>query len=382
MKLPKWSMDSLVAPIRRAWEWFVRLRARTPQPAPAAYDLEAFLSTKVEEQRQKLAKSSGSQTYLFRLQFRLGKRLTDTDPSVEMTIGGRVLKLRPKVDAGALKDSDELVILGEGFPDADSAQEFGVRLQRALALVAARRHLGTDIGHDPASRFQFGAAITDAAAAQGITIHSATDGLMVYPDDGSVLLMGMKMTAVVSTPVQPIISDLEALIDRAGKIEGVELDATLLLNAALMNSEPLAQLALSVAAVEMLAGRQKWSTAQLGALARLHELAKNLEGLTGSEYDEVLKASEGLRNFGVNESCRRLIRELGRDDLLPEWKRLYSARSQIFHGARYPTRQQIAEAAQLSKALAARIILAAAERFVPSATNGVEENYPIPEPTI
>ena len=379
MKLQKWSMDSLVAPIRRAWEWFLRPRARTPQPAPAANDWEAFI--RVAKQRQKLENSSGSQTYLFRLQFRLGKRLTDTDSSIEMTIGGQVLKLMPKVGAGALKDSDELLIVGKGFPDAGSAHDFGVRLQRALALVAARRHLGADIGHDPASRLQFGASVTNAATAQGITIHSASDGLMVYPDDGSVLLLGANITAFVSTPLQPIISDLEALIDRVGRIEGVELEATLLLNAALMNSEPLAQLALSVAAVEMLAGRQKWSTAQLGALTRLHEFAKNLEGLDRSEHEEVLKASEGLRNFGVNESCRRLIRELGRDDLLPEWKRLYSARSQIFHGARYPARHQIAEAANLSKALAARIILAAAERLVPSATNGVEENYPIPEPT-
>jgi hypothetical protein len=373
-------MDSLVAPLRRALQWFAGLCTRTSQPAPHTYGLEAFVSTKVEEQRQKLAEWSGSQTYLFRLQFRLGKRLTETNPSVEINIGGRVLKLRSKVDTVSLKDSDKLIIQGEGFPDFESAQDYGVRIQRALALVAARRHLGVDIGHGTASKIQFGAAITDAAAAKGITIHAVTDGLMVYPDDGSVLLLGMDMTAVVSTPVQPIISDLEALIDRAVKLEGVELDATLLLNAALMNSEPLAQLALSVAAVEMLAGRRKWSTAQLGALARLNELARNLEGLTGSEHDEVLNASEGLRNFGVNESCRRLIRELGRDELLPEWKRLYSARSQIFHGASYPTRQQIAEAAQLSKALAARIILAAAERFVPSATSGVEESYPFPEP--
>ncbi len=344
-------------------------------------ELEAFFARYVRLVKRKARRRAGRPlTYRARFKFRMGKRLNVDSKSWRASIEGRRLKLVADDGTTLIRDADSLVWLAGGFADAASARSFGKRLSRALAIAAIRRGMGADIGHDPVSNLQFGEAITAPAAARGINIISSTDGVSVYPDDGTTLIISSNINATVSTAPNLLIVEIRRFIDRAEQLEGVQLDAVILLNAALMSKEPLARLALTVSAVEMLAKPQKeWTSNQLQALARFEGIAEKLQGLELVEIDEIKNAVKNMRHFGANERCRRLIRSLGLDDLLPHWRHLYSLRSQIFHGVEYPTQGIVGTAAQLSVALASRIVLASVKQVLPGADAGIEMIYPIPQ---
>ena len=184
---------------------------------------------------------------------------------------------------------------------------------------------------------------------------------------------------IVKPLLSPFILSTRKFLGGADKLDGKLLDAVILMNASIQNEEPIARLALALAAVEMLAqSKKKWSDPKLAAIKRLGSAVKELEGLTDEEREEVQNAADGMRNFGVNESCRRLIKSLNLDSHLEDWRRLYKARSHIFHGVSFATSAEINAAAELAVPLCARIILAAVAEVLPTANAGLDATFPMP----
>jgi len=203
---------------------------------------------------------------------------------------------------------------------------------------------------------------------------------MIYPEDAGMFFTGYGPKLIVKPVLSPFILSARKLLEGADKLDGKLLDAVVLMNAGIQNEEPIARLALALAAVEMLAQSKKtWSKPQLAAIKRLGSFVKDLESLTDDEREEVQNAADGMRNFGVNESCRRLIKSLKLDNHLGDWRRLYTARSHIFHGVKFATAAEINAAAELAVPLCARIILAAVAEILPTANAGIDARFPMPE---
>jgi hypothetical protein len=350
-------------------------------PARPLDDLQAFFQMKVAEAvRRREANQGKPAAYKARFCFRPGKHFQTTLSAVATTVLGQRTEITPEAGSGPISDAEKLIWTATGFVDEAAAVGFGVRLQRATAIAAARLRLGADVGYESLATLQVGDSLTDLAADEGIVVRTSTDGVMAYPDDGSVMMIMGTVTLSVTTSPEPLMTEVAHFAEDVLELEGRRLDALVLFNAALINPEPLARLALAVTAVEMLArDEKKWSVSQKRALKAIKAAAAKLEGLSFEERAEIEAAAKGMENFGINESCRRLIRKLGREDLLHLWRSLYGVRSQIFHGTAYPTREQIERASELGVVLSARIVLAAVAQVVPGAADDLDRNYPLPQ---
>lgn len=343
-------------------------------------DFGDFFRLKIAEAaRRKKAAVNGRIPYRARLRFRLGQSLSVKKSVFSYSMSGRETEIRPASGNAPIEESDKLIWCATGFEEEADAIEFAGRLQLALVVVAARRKMGADVGYEARSTLQVAEEVNATATSNGVVFRTDRDGVMVYPDDGGVLIVGIEAALSVRHPPLPVAQEVADFIGKVSALTGTPLDALVLLNAALINSEPLARLALAVAAVEMLArDEKKWSENQKKALKALKVAATQLEGLSPLELEEVEAAAEGMKNFGVNESCRRLIRKLGLDDILGHWRGLYKARSEIFHGAAYPTKEQIAHASDLAINVCARIVLTAVAQLVSGAAEDLDQRYPLP----
>lgn len=342
---------------------------------------QRFLQQRINEQRQQMLERRGLPlTYKVRFRFRLGQQFATDDQALAPVISGRVTELRPESAGTALSSAGKLIWMADSFDDEAGARAFGNSLQRATAIVAARRRFGADIGYETEPDFELGPGITDPAEAVGLKVRESVDGVVAYPDDGGLMFVGGEADLVVRGSHKQFLAEIQRFVPDADKVEGRLFDVLVILNAAVMNTEPLARLALAVAAVEMLASSDKrWSTAQMAAMKSLVSKVEEIQGLSRLELEEVRDAANGMKNFGVNASCRRLIRKLELDHLLDPWKALYTARSRIFHGAAYPSKNEIARAAELGVSLSARIVLAAVGNVVEGAEDGIEGKYPLTE---
>src|SRR6202012_243888 len=126
----------------------------------------------------------------------------------------------------------------------------------------------------------------------------------------------------------------EHISPKAAQIDDPTRGAALLLNAAMLSGHPAARIILCIAAVELLAARQKWSPAQKLWINDLEPYLDASTELTAAEKDELKPAIAGLKRFGSTEGNRRLIENLGLNEISDRWNKLYSGRSQLVHGGK------------------------------------------------
>jgi hypothetical protein len=135
-----------------------------------------------------------------------------------------------------------------------------------------------------------------------------------------------------------------------------------ILNLALINSQPLAQIALSLSAVESLGQNEMWTEKQI---ALIRELATIADGSSNSDAEskEVADAlRRGLHRIGLRQGVMRIFADLGLQHLRGEWDRVYRARSGLFHGTLTITDAEIGQLAIDAITLCSRVILTIAER--------------------
>jgi len=136
--------------------------------------------------------------------------------------------------------------------------------------------------------------------------------------------------------------------------EGVRL-----LNLALINPQPLAQVVLAISAVEALGQNEEWTKAQT---ALLHQLATQVLAGTSGQDAERIEVADALRRFGLRQGVVRVLARLGLQQLGKEWDRVYGLRSDLFHRRARLPEPEIAELAYSAITLCGRIILTLAER--------------------
>jgi hypothetical protein len=157
-------------------------------------------------------------------------------------------------------------------------------------------------------------------------------------------------------------------------------DAILLLNAALINPEPLAQLVLALSAVEMMGQDEKWSRAQQTLLKQLATAARKNEITTTSEGNEVAQAVErGMHRIGLRQGVFRILNRLGMPELKDEWDNVYGYRSKIVHGLDSGDRHQLSEYAQRAVTLCGQVIFKSVGTKNPETDAWLCEFYPLPQ---
>lgn len=301
-------------------------------------DLGAYLREIEQRHRRAVAAIKGSGEKLrwrARLRVRMGVRLGVDAAEYKTKFRRRVVTICSRKKGEALKDAEWLIFMASRFETAKQALEFGRSLQLALSTSAAISRYSIDVGADNVASAKFGNEVKEALAKEGQYLFDDVHGLDVIPDTPASFAMVFGATITVSTPPEMFFDGIQKADDANPDIGQKGIRAALLLNAATMAEHPVGRLILSVAAIELLASREKWSLAQKNWIRETRERIRADEKISSLERGELEKAIEGMFRFSVRESTKRLLTEIGCDDRLDEWETLYSGRSRLVHADKH-----------------------------------------------
>jgi hypothetical protein len=125
-----------------------------------------------------------------------------------------------------------------------------------------------------------------------VEIRPNIHGVDVYSDASPVLVLNFNANALVSTNPEPFLSGTWRFFNEEWPLTPRLQEAITLLNAALINPEPLAQVVLAVSAVEMMGQDEEWSPAQKHLLKQLADAARTSDLTTAPEGVEVAAVLE------------------------------------------------------------------------------------------
>lgn len=314
-------------------------------------------------------------TWRARLRFRLQKKIRINANERRVQIAGREVVLTPPTPDLMIMDSEWLIMNARGFASEDEARQFGRRLKTALEVAAAAARLGVDTGRNlPTSGL--GKFVKDALAQDGIHVRDNIHGLDVFSDHPNTRLFTMNATGVVHAAPDPFLSDLDEIVQTAVTPSQSIADIILLLNYALMRSEPVAQIVFVVSAVESLGQDERWSKDQKQLLRELAAAAEQSATGTDAERREVADAiQKSLHRLTLRQGVFRLLDRLGLQHLKKPWDDLYAERSTLVHGlAPYPG-ADYGDLAHRTVSLCGQILLKAAAAEIPQAERHVARMY-------
>ena len=91
-------------------------------------------------------------SYLVRLQLRLGARLATDSTCLTATVEGREVSIKAPFGTGPISQSEQVVLEACGFSSMRKAKEFGERLRSVSTIAGLCAHLGVDASQDNALR--------------------------------------------------------------------------------------------------------------------------------------------------------------------------------------------------------------------------------------
>lgn len=312
---------------------------------------------------------SDTTAYRVRLRVFLGTPLATDDPLLTAEVAGREVTIRSHKRGGLLKETRWVVLGAGGFETEEEARRYGEQLRQIVEVAALCARLGVNVGQDRATldmSYEWARA-TRIIQADDERLLPNVHGLMVIPDDDLSRFPIVEATAEVRTYPDQIIPAINEL----GRQEPVRIARAAAgvrtLNQALMTPGSLAQIVLALSAVEALGQDETWTARQR---ALLDELANQVGGQAGGdqEQQEVAQAlRRSMHRIGPRQGVMRVLSrlELPQPELAQlrkEWDRVYSLRSQVFHGTAHLTDAEAGELAQAAITLCTRIVLAVATR--------------------
>jgi hypothetical protein len=302
--------------------------------------------------------------YRVRLRVWLARPLNSVDVSRVVSLGRRQVTIVSQEKGQQLAEAKWIVLEARGFATEEEANDFGTQLRTITELAGACCRLGIDVGgRRPALWMKEEFARSLGLIGPHERMYPNVHGLAVLPDDDSIRFPVVRFEVAVHVdPAQfdCALTELAAgqRVQLSAAAEGVRL-----LNLALLNQQPIAQLVLALSAVEALGQDETWSEAQTALLA---DLAAQVEAGTAGQDAERMEVAAALRRamhpVGLRQGVMRVLKRLGLQHMRKEWERVYDLRSDLFHGRAQLAEHEIAELANSAITLCGRIILTLAER--------------------
>lgn len=230
-------------------------------------------------------------------------------------------------------DSDWLVMNARGFRSEHEARSFATRLKIAAEFASVAVRYGVDTGID-APTSGFGSSVKELLLKEhGVIMRDNVHGIDVFEDDPRVRVSSSTVNLTVRASPGPFLTGLDQFFEATERVTQRAREIALLLNYALMRSDPVAQIVFAFSAVEMLGQEQNWSEGQRALLASLAEQARASPAVSDVEREEVSAAiSKGLHKLSLRQGVLRLLNELGLGHLRKRWDDLYRQRSTLVHG--------------------------------------------------
>lgn len=313
-------------------------------------------------------------TYRARLRIRLEKPLNISGNEHKIAVAKREVVLSAPQPEQSIADSNWLVFNTRGFSTEEEASDFGHRLRAALQVSSVATRLGVDVGRDvPTSGIS--SHVRDRIRQQtGTQVRDNVHGLDVFEDVPNVCIFSLSGTATVRANPDPLLADLDGLYGVAATHSARADDVLLLLNTALMQTSPVAQIVFAVSAVEMLGQDERWSQSQLALLNRLAQEAEAAP-LEEAERVEVAEAIRRVHRLSLRQGVFRLMNRLGLDSLRRTWDELYAERSTLVHGLAPQPGKNYGDLAHRTMNLCGRVLLKALATEIPGAYRYVDRYY-------
>ena len=319
---------------------------------------------------------SNPEAFRARFRFRLQKKLNIKARKYLLQIGTYDVVLSPQLPEIDICDSEWLVMNAKQFESGEEARRFAVRLKTACEVSSVAARLGIDSGVDlPTSGF--GQLVKKYAREQsGILLRDNVHGVDVFPDDPNIRIIHFSGTGTVSAQPDPFLADLSHLYGVVENASQETRDMVLLLNYALMRSDPVAQIVFAFSAVEMLGQTEVWSDNQKQLLKELAVSAEESEIGLDEERKEVADAiRKGIHRLSLRQGVLRLLTSLDLDHLKPIWDELYGKRSTLVHGLAPKPGADYGELAHRTVSLCGQILLKAIAREITGANSHVGRLY-------
>ena len=267
-----------------------------------------------------------------RLRFRVSKRLEIPASKQDVEFGPYKVILSAKNKDQPIRESEWLVLQVKALSTEEEARKVGEKLKIAVALSSARARLGVDVGNDKPTSM-FGDVVVQTICDEfRVAIRANVHGLDVYSEDSPVLIPNINIDASVSANPESFLNGTWRFFNEEWAITPQLQEAVILLNAALVNPEPLAQMVLAVSAVEMMGQDEEWSGSQKQLLTELAHHARTSSIVTTIESEEVAIAIQrGMHRIGLRQGVLRVLSRIGMPELKKEWDDLYGRRSTIVH---------------------------------------------------
>lgn len=321
--------------------------------------------------------STGPIPYRLRFRFRVLKPLTIEQSKHQFAIGPHAAELSSRDETVPISKSEWLIINVRGLASLEEATELARRLKIATEISSVASREGIDTGTDlPTSGI--GAGIKkEMLDEHGVDVRNNIHGLDIFPDLDNVRFINFAGKASITKAPDPFLSDIGRFVEDSSTLSPPLANVVLLLNFALMRTEPVAQIVFAVSAVEMLGQNLEWSASQKRLLADL--AVKAHESAIGSveEREEVAAAiRSSLHRLSLRQGVMRLLDTLGLP-LRTQWDQLYAERSKLVHGAEPQAGADYSSLAFRTVSLCGRILLTAIAQEVPAAAKHVDTFYPL-----
>ncbi|MGA8550617.1 MAG: hypothetical protein WB678_10295 [Stellaceae bacterium] len=301
--------------------------------------------------------------YRVRLRVRIAKALNTEDRSRTINISGREVTVVSQKPNQPLSETVWIIFQAAGFSTEKEARCFGEQLRTITEIAGLCSRLGIDVGQDQPT----GWVSEEFARSLGLIkphekVFPNIHGLAIVPDNGSVRFPLIEATATVRADPEQLWDAMTEIAAGLPADFSAAKDGVRILNFALMNPQPIAQIALSLSAIESLGQNERWTDKQTEFI---RNLAVDVENSFGSdaEYREVSEAlRRSFHRIGLRQGVMRIFRSLDLQHLRREWDRIYEVRSGLFHGTLKMTEAEIAQLAIDAITLCVQVILSIAER--------------------
>ena len=317
-------------------------------------------------------------TYRVRFRFRLQKQLHLDQKEYRFQIQGHEVVLSPQTTDLNISDSNWLVMNVRGFESEEEAKTFGRKLKSACELSSVASRLGLDSGIDLPTAGLGQLARDRVREESGFHVRDNVHGIDVFVDDSSVRIFSMSATGTVRAMPDRFLGDLDRLFEASNPVSQKTKDIVLLLNYALLRSEPVAQIVFAFSAVEMLGQQETWSNDQKRIIDELVvAVQKTGIGLV-DEREEVIDAiNKSLHKLSLRQGVMRLLTSLNLNHLKKNWDKLYRERSSLVHGLAPKPGVDYSVLANESINLCGHILLTAISREIPEATKYIDVLYQV-----
>jgi hypothetical protein len=316
-----------------------------------------------------------SPKYRVRFRFRLQKKLHIEQKEYRFEIEGRDVVLSPQIPDLNISDSEWLVMNVRGFESEEQAQAFGRTLKSACELSSIAARLGMDSGIDLPTA-GLGQSMRDQIREQsGFLVRDNIHGVDVFLDDPAIRILNLNATGTVRATHHRFLGDLKGLFEALPSISQKTKDTALLLNYALLRSEPVAQIVFAFSAVEMLGQDEDWSTAQKQLLDELAASAQKVGIGSIEEREEIKSAIQRMQKLSLRQGVMRLLTSLNLDHLKKRWDKLYEERSTLVHGLAPKPGVNYSDLAHKSISLCGQILLTAIAKEVPDVSKHINDLY-------